>query len=325
MKVCKSCKCEYDPKCSSALGLRKCFCSEECYSAWSDPSEHEDDLAPTREEEHLLAHLKCTPEQREEILKQHRKSACGRFSLRGANEHESKFIRGNCKCWDCPRCGPKKAGRYKHAIRKSAEHFKLRRFLTLTLDPKKLREGDDAVEHLRTSFNKLRTYLRRKFDEKISYICVLEFQKPKGNNPGLPHLHILVDRYIEQSWIKHAWSTLGGGEHVDIRLVDLHRVSRYLSKYLTKEMLMDAPKKTRRVTTSRNISLNAKQASPYCWVKINATISELKRKYEKRCLDVEVDTDNEILSFLVKYGAPGGWVPKKRVKFTKTGFEFITS
>src|SRR6185369_4225538 len=183
MKTCKSCKCEYDPKCSSALGLQKRFCSEECYSAWSDPVDATDDLVPTREEEYLLAHSKCTPEQREKILRQHRKSACGRFSLRGANKYESKFIRGNCKCWDCSRCGPKKAGRYKHSIRKNAERLRLQRFLTLTLDPKKLPKGTDPVEYLRISFNKLRTYLCRKFGEKISYICVLEFQKAKGNNP----------------------------------------------------------------------------------------------------------------------------------------------
>jgi len=193
---------------------------------------------------------------------------------------------------------------------------------SLTLDPKKLPKGVDPVEYLRMCFNKLRTYRSRKFGEKISYICVLEFQKQKANNPGLPHLHILVDRFIEQAWIKQAWSSLGGGEHVDIRFVDLHRVSRYLSKYLTKEMLMDAPKKTRRVTTSRNISLNQKKPSDLRWVKLNTTIAVLKKRYEGQILDEVPDTDGETLSFMIRYGEPNGWEPKSRVIFTSTSFEF---
>ena len=41
---------------------------------------------------------------------------------------------------------------------------------------------------------------------------------------------------------------------VDIRYVDVHRVSRYLSKYLTKELLMSASLRSRRVTTSRGMN-----------------------------------------------------------------------
>jgi hypothetical protein len=36
---------------------------------------------------------------------------------------------------------------------------------------------------------------------------------------------------------------------VDIKLVDVHRVSHYLSKYLTKDLLLSAPSRCRRVTT----------------------------------------------------------------------------
>jgi hypothetical protein len=322
MKHSENRKCEYVASVIEADTRRSQLCAEHINANSIPDMSPNECLTPTREEAFMLSHFKVKPEDREEILRRHRKDNCGRFALRGANKHEAKFMRGSCKCWDCPYCGPKKAGRYKRAIQDNAQHFKLRRFLTLTLDPKKLPEGVDAVEHLRTSFNKLRTYLRRKFGEKISYICVLEFQKPKENNPGLPHLHILVDRYIEQSWIKQAWSTLGGGEHVDIRFVDLHRVSRYLSKYLTKEMLMDAPKKSRRVTTSRNISLNQKQPSEYSWVKLNTTIALLRKRYEGRCFDEVSDSDGGVLSFKIQYSDPGGWEPKPRVRFTSSSFEF---
>src|SRR6266404_4998604 len=96
------------------------------------------------------------------------------------------------------------------------------------LDPKKI-EGD-AVRYLREVFNKFRVYLFRKYHASIKYISVLEFHKS-----GLPHLHILLDRYIPQAWISESWSALGGGSIVHIKQVDVHRISHYLAKYLTKE------------------------------------------------------------------------------------------
>lgn len=179
---------------------------------------------------------------------------CGRWTVRMIEQNRrTHFYRVNCKCWNCARCGPRKAARYKHRIREVAEELKLRRFLTLTIDPKKL-NNQDPVPYLRDCWSKFRVYLKREFGVAPKYICVLEFQK-NGN----PHLHVLVDRFIDQKWIKETWQSVGGGEHVDIRLVDLHRVSRYLSKYLTKELLLSAPLRSRRVTTSHGIHLNTKK------------------------------------------------------------------
>src|SRR5215471_10400277 len=87
---------------------------------------------------------------------------CGRFTLQGTSLLGGQVLyhRLNCKCWDCRHCGPKKAGLYKHAIRRCAEELRLQRFLTLTLDPTKVK--GEPVRYLRHSFNKLRTYLYRK-------------------------------------------------------------------------------------------------------------------------------------------------------------------
>ncbi len=115
----------------------------------------------------------------------------------------------------------------------------------------------------------------------------------------MPHLHILVDRYIEQAWVKSAWSTLGGGEHVDIRLVDLHRVSRYLSKYLTKDLLLDAPARARRVTVSRGIVLNPKRAKEHKWDRLKTTICELFLRFKHSARDVIMDSENQLLAFIV--------------------------
>ena len=129
-----------------------------------------------------------------------------------------------------------------------AEREQLTRFLTLTLDPAAIR--GDSVRYLRKVFNKFRLYLRRKYSSSIKYIAVLEFHQS-----GIAHLHVLVDRFIPWDWIRQSWSALGGGQVVFIKYVDVHRISRYLSKYLTKELLLSAPMRSRRVTTSRSLHL----------------------------------------------------------------------
>jgi hypothetical protein len=227
-------------------------------------------------------------------------SLCGAHSLRGTSldGKETRFHRLNCRCWDCSYCGPKRAARYKYAIRDAATELRLTRFLTLTLDPKKV--TGDPVVYLRECWNKFRVYLRRGYGESPKFIAVLEFQKEKPGNPGLPHLHILTDRFIHQEWIKRTWQKIGGGMHVDIRLVDLHRVANYLSKYLTKDLLLSAPKRTRRVTTSRGICLNKKTEKKHRWVRLRAPINRLYEMYAAHALDLEYDEDEMLRSFVVR-------------------------
>ncbi len=217
---------------------------------------------------------------------------CGRFSVRGQvpNSPETRFHRVNCKSWNCSYCGPRRAKRYKRAIRATAEALQLRRFLTLTLDPSKI--DGDPVQYLNRIFAMLRVYLARKYGTSIQYIRVLEFQK-NGN----PHLHILIDRYIELEWIRKAWVAVGGGFEVKIVFVDVHHVSRYLSKYLTKDLLMSAPARSRRVTTSRGISLLEKPNSETAWTLVKVSIPRLFEGYGRAVNAVWFDQDQLLESF----------------------------
>lgn len=217
---------------------------------------------------------------------------CGRFSVRGQLPHsdETQFHRVNCKSWKCSYCGPRRAKRYKHAIRANAEAHRLQRFLTLTLDPKKV--SGDPIRYLNDAFAKLRIYLLRAYRVSPQYIRILEFQK-NGN----PHFHILIDRYIDLEWIRKAWVAVGGGFMVDIRLVDVHRISRYLSKYLTKELLMSAPARSRRVTSSRNIKLLEKPPTKGVWKFLRISIRTLLWVYEKHVKAFSVDEDGQLESF----------------------------
>jgi hypothetical protein len=196
-----------------------------------------------------------------------------------------------CKCWTCPTCAPRKANRYRKAIGELAEAHRLNKLLTLTLSPEKL-NGEDSTRFINRIFGNLRIYLKRKLGRSPKYIRILEYQK-NGN----AHLHILLGDYVPQRWLSEAWSSLGGGHIVDIRRVTMHRVSHYLSKYLTKQMILSAPKRARRVTTSRGIKLNPKVVSELSWSKVSLPIGVLYQFHWKEASNVQTDAEGNVTGF----------------------------
>lgn len=122
-----------------------------------------------------------------------------------------------------------------------------------------------------------------------------EFQK----STGLAHLHIVVDRYIERAWVQKKWMAVGGDEHVHIQRVDVHRAAAYLSKYLSKELLLSAPGGVRRVSTSRSIKLNEKKPSEYDWKILKTPIGRLYVLIGANAAD-ENKVDGELESFSLR-------------------------
>lgn len=140
------------------------------------------------------------------------------------------------------------------------ERPEMRRFLTLTLDLDKVSRGvgddDEAItEHLMETWRKFRIYIKRRYGD-FSFVWV----KEQGEeNEKQWHLHVLVSRYMDQSWISKAWSAVGGGEIVDIRRVSrCEKVGHYLGKYLTKSALSGFPEGVQRYGTSEDIDLNVR-------------------------------------------------------------------
>jgi hypothetical protein len=129
---------------------------------------------------------------------------------------------------------------------------------TLTLDPKRVPNRERTDRYIRERWRMMRVLLAREFKGSLSFVGVLEFQKN-----GMAHLHVLLGRYIRQSWLSEAWESIGGGEVVDIRFVDVHRVSAYLCVYLAgdkvKLTLELLPMRARIFTTSRSIVLWGKK------------------------------------------------------------------
>jgi hypothetical protein len=131
--------------------------------------------------------------------------------------------------------------------------------LTLTLDPKKLSKGEASDRYIRECWRSMRVLLAKKYGKTVDFFQVLEFQK----KTGMAHLHVLTNQYIEFEWIKKKWQNVGGGEHVDIRHIDVHRAVAYLTPYLAGEKIMHTlvhlPKRARIFTTSRSIVLWGKK------------------------------------------------------------------
>jgi len=112
----------------------------------------------------------------------------------------------------------------------------------------------------------MRVLLARRCGQSLSFVGVLEFQKNET-----AHLHVLLGVYIPQAWLSSAWASIGGGRVVDIRYVDVHRVSAYLSVYLAGDKVQEtlallAPR-ARIFTTSRSIVLWGKKKASGWWLR----------------------------------------------------------
>jgi hypothetical protein len=208
------------------------------------------------------------------------------------------WLRLNCKSYGCGTCGPRKAARLRKTIVAKAQELDLTRLLTLTLDPANIPLDVDSVKYLRgVVWAKFRTYLKRKYGKIVVYIAVLEFTKA-----GVPHLHVLVGRFIPQQWISESWDALGGGRIVDIRRVyDIHRMGRYLAKYLTKDVILSAPPWVRRWTTSRGIKLFEKQVSSGKWEFLDRTFDILHMFAWRYLIAEEEGRDGRIQFFTTNF------------------------
>jgi len=173
-----------------------------------------------------------------------------------------------CKSYRCNRCRKPKLKKVRARIAEIAQEHKLNKMATLTLDPARIpaRHKARTDRYIRDCWRKMRVLLAREFNGSLSFVGVLEFQK-NGN----AHLHVLLGQYIEQKWLSKAWQSIGGGKVVDIRFVDVHRVSAYLSVYLVGEKvkltLELLPMRARIFTTSRSIVLWGKKKASNWWLR----------------------------------------------------------
>jgi hypothetical protein len=205
------------------------------------------------------------------------KSKCGSYTLVGPIKGEvGKLAHSRlfCKSLRCPYCRKPKLKNLRSRIAQLAHQLQLRRFVTLTLDPKRIRNPKESDRHLRKCWRKMRVSLEREFGKTVQFIGVLEFHKS-----GVAHLHLLVGVYIRHAWLSRTWQSNGGGEVVDIRYVDVHRVTAYLTPYLAGDKIAHTlgllPPRARIFTTSRGVRLSEKSKSAGWWL-VRRSISFLE-------------------------------------------------
>jgi hypothetical protein len=199
---------------------------------------------------------------------------CGNFSVVGplkGKPGKFGYLCLFCRSYRCNRCRNPKLKEVRTEISRIASEKKLNKMATLTLDPKRISRRDRVRtdRYLRDCWRKMRVSLGRKFGESVDYVGILEFQKN-----GTAHLHLLLGRFIEQKWLSDAWHAVGGGRIVDIRLVDVHRVTAYLSVYLAGDKVKHTLKllavRARIFTTSRSIRLWPKREKRgWCLRRVN--------------------------------------------------------
>ena len=164
---------------------------------------------------------------------------CGTYTLIGTGSDGYVHQRFRCKGYACGLCGPKKIRKVRKRIVQHAIENKLQRFLSLTLDSKKMPSGlelKEKIAYLYAVWRKMRVYLKRLLGKSLAFIAALELQ-----SNGNPHLHLLVGSYLPKQWITAAWQALGGGWSTRIGYADVHRVAAYIAKYVTHESICDLP------------------------------------------------------------------------------------
>jgi hypothetical protein len=162
-----------------------------------------------------------------------------------------------CNSWRCYCCGYRMRMNLVEEIQRVvSDRPSMSRLLTLTLDPETAPDhNEEQHRYITERWNALRTRLRREIGD-FDYIWVREEQES-----GLPHLHIIVSRYLPQATVSSAWKELGGGGIVDIRQVErVEKAAHYIGKYLTKDALTGMPKGIRRYGSSSSITLAVRGA-----------------------------------------------------------------
>jgi hypothetical protein len=204
-----------------------------------------------------------------DLLQQPGKFGCGRFTVLGPIEGsltKCGHKRLLCDCLRCERCRPRRLRIMRARIAEQATKHGLTRLATLTLDPKKLPAGVRSDRYLRNCWRKMRVLLERRFGRTVHFISVLEFQES-----GMAHLHVLFGVFIPQEWLSEAWQSVGGGEIVDIRYVEIRKVAAYLTTYLTSAKITNTlgllPRRARIFSTSRGIRLSKPSGNSGWWLK----------------------------------------------------------
>lgn len=176
--------------------------------------------------------------------------------LRYRNRETGETAAYRCDSWDCRCCGYRMKMNLLEGIDRAVEERpELSRLLTLTVDPSRVLDREAAHREIGEAWNRLKAALRRSHGS-FSHIWVREEQEN-----GMPHLHVLVSRFLPQSEVSAAWSRAGMGSVVDIRKVEARKAGNYIAKYLAKDAMANLPEGVHRYGSSADLELGVRGGS----------------------------------------------------------------
>ena len=160
-----------------------------------------------------------------------------------------------CSSWRCYCC----AHRMRMNLIESLECLvqerpEMRRLLTITIAPETAPASKaDQHAHITARWNALRTELKDRHPG-LSYVWI----RHEGDQHGRPHMHLLVDRYLDQTMLSMMAERVGLGPVVDIRRVNARNAAHYLTSYLGKGALASLAKGLRRYGSSSDVELDVR-------------------------------------------------------------------
>lgn len=185
--------------------------------------------------------------------------------------------RADCNQWICPECSAKMADRWKLRAQIGVRALLARGdsvdFVTVT-GHEKLRDFDATEAVWRKAWPVLYNAVKRQH-KALEYFIV-----PEKHKDGRMHVHIIWNAGVSKRWLKDNARRRGLGYQVDVsHLTDWGHAVKYVTKYLSKTLGQEMPKRFRRVRVSQG------------WPDIpkpNTAASGLKWEYitSERALDV---------------------------------------
>jgi len=210
--------------------------------------------------DYTIEHLGQKQWNRRKKIHSNKNRGCGNDIIYNETRHEC--YNAKCKQYSCSRCRLKKIKDLMDKIAKYAYENGMTKFLSLTL-PTGVRDNilpDDSFEYMQRVWNSVRKLYKRDFGVNLNYILF-----PRSHKNGICHFHALLDRYIPKSWLDSVCQRLHLGTS-DIKFVDVHHVSCYLSSYLqSKEHEWFLPKNKKHYSTSAEIHLDKWIPSDNCY------------------------------------------------------------
>lgn len=76
----------------------------------------------------------------------------------------------------------------------------------------------------------------------------------------MPHLHVLVSRFLPQSVVSRLWDRTGMGDVVHIEKVNARKAGHYIAKYLAKDAMAFLPAGINRYGASEDLDLSVRSS-----------------------------------------------------------------